>query len=64
MANLSRNDYLASIEESASYISSEIGPEVIQSIYQRFGAINLDEIKTAYLPELFSEIYAIEADLK
>lgn len=64
MENFSRNDYLASIEESASYISAEIGPEVVRSVYQRFGVNSLDEIETADLPEVFSEIYAIEADLR
>lgn len=64
MVNFSRNDYVSSIEESASAISREIGSEVVKSVYRRFGANSLEEIKTADLPDVFSEVYAIEADLK
>lgn len=64
MANLSKESYIASIEESTSIICKELGPEVVQSLYRRFGANDLEGIKTADLPEVFSEFYAIEADLK
>jgi hypothetical protein len=64
MANLSKESYIASIEESASIICKELGPEVVQSVYRRFGANDLEGIKTADLPDVFSELYAIEADLK
>lgn len=64
MANLSRNDYVTSIEESEATISKELGYEVIQSVYQRYGANCIEDLKTSDLPEVFSELYAIEADLK
>ena len=64
MANLSRSDYIASIEESAETISKELGYEVVQSVYQRYGANCVEDLRTSDLPEVFSEIYAIEADLK
>lgn len=64
MANLDRNDYVTSIEESATAICKELGFEVVQSVYQRYGANCVEDLKTSDLPEVFSELYAIEADLK
>ncbi len=64
MSNLSRNDYVTSIEESAATISKEQGYEIVQSIYQRYGANCIEDPKTSDLPEVFSELHAIEADLK
>lgn len=64
MANISRNDYLASIEESASFICSEIGPDVVDSVFQRYGAHSVEDLTPVNLPEVFSELYAIEADLR
>ena len=64
MSSISKQDYINSIEESASIISSEIGPEVIDSVFQRYGAHSVEDIDPADLPDVFSELYAIEADLR
>ncbi|TCS80297.1 hypothetical protein EDD59_106123 [Muricomes intestini] len=64
MSSISKQDYINSIEESASIISSEIGPEVIDSVFQRYGAHGAEDLDPADLPDVFSELYAIEADLR
>jgi hypothetical protein len=64
MSSISNSDYVASIEESASIICSESGPEVVDSVFQRYGAHSVEDIDPADLPDVFSELYAIEADLR
>ncbi|BBH26862.1 hypothetical protein SG0102_17960 [Intestinibaculum porci] len=64
MTSISNNDYIVSIEESASIIYSEIGPEVVDSVFQRYGAQCVEDLNPADLPDVFSELYAIEADLR
>jgi hypothetical protein len=63
MSSISNSDYVTSIEESASIICSEIGPEVVDSVFQRYGAHSVEDIDPKDLPDVFSELYAIEADL-
>ncbi len=64
MTSISNSDYIASIEESASIICSEIRPEVVDSVFQRYGAQCVEDLNPADLPDVFSELYAIEADLR
>lgn len=64
MTSISNSDYIARIEESASIICSEIGPEVVDSVFQRYGAQCVEDLNPADLPDVFSELYAIEADLR
>lgn len=64
MSNTNTQDYRISIEESASIICSEIGPEVVDSVFQRYGAQCVEDLNPADLPDVFSELYAIEADLR
>lgn len=64
MSKNSNSDYVTSIEESASIICSEIEPEVVDSVFQRYGAQCVEDLNPADLPDVFSELYAIEADLR
>ena len=64
MSKNTNSDYVTSIEESASIICSEIGPEVVDSVFQRYGAQCVEDLNPADLPDVFSELYAIEADLR
>ena len=54
----------ASIEESASIISSQVGSAVVNSVFQRYGAYSVEDLNPCDLPDVFSELYAIEADLR
>ena len=58
------SDYIASIEDSASVIESEIGTETVDFVFRKFGANSVEDLNPADLPEVFSELYAIEAGLR
>lgn len=64
MSSISNSDYVASVEESVSIICSEIEMEVVDSVFQRYGAHSVDDLGPADLSEVFSELYTIEADLR
>lgn len=64
MANISNSDYITSIEQSVSVISTELDSKVAAAVFERYGAHGVENLNPAYLPEVFSELYAIEADLQ
>ena len=63
MTTIEKDSYIISIEESASIISSQVGSAVVDSVFQRYGAQSVD-LNPCDLPDVFSELYAIEADLR
>jgi len=64
MTHISNSDYIASIEQSDSVISTELGNRVAESVFERYGAHCIEDLNPSYLPDVFSELYAIEADLR
>lgn len=64
MTREERSNWIINIENSASFISSEVGETVIDGILSRFRTKAIEEIADNDLPELFSKLYAIEADLR
>lgn len=58
------DSYIISIEESASIISSQVGSAVVDSVFEKYGAHSVEDINPSDLPDIFSELYAIEADLR
>lgn len=62
--SVNNQDYIISINNAASIISTELGNAVIESVFQKYGAHNTDDLNPVYLPDVFSELYAIEAELR
>lgn len=59
-----RNNWILNIENTASYIASEIGEEVVASTLYKYGARSIEQIAPSDLSEVFNELYAIEVDLR
>ena len=59
-----RENWIINIENSASAISSQVGSAVVDGVFQRYGAHGIEDLNPAILPDVFSELYAIEADLR
>lgn len=64
MTNSERENWILNIENTAAYIASEIGEEVVASTLYKYGASSIEQIASSDLAEVFSELYAIEADLR
>lgn len=63
MANISNYNYIASIEQSVLIINTELGNRVAESVFERYGDHGIEDLNPSYLPDVFSELYAIEASL-
>lgn len=63
MANISNYNYIASIEQSVLIINTELGNRVAESVFERYGAHGIEDLNPSYQPDVFSELYAIEASL-
>ena len=57
------NNWIANIENTAAAIESQLGSAAVESVFKRYGAHGTWDLSPSNLPEVFSELYAIEADL-
>ncbi len=64
MTTNEKDCYITSIEESASIISSQVGSAVGDFVFQKYGAHCVEDLNPCDLSDVFSELYAIEADLR
>ena len=64
MKKSERESWITNIENSAAAICSELDSAVVEAVFRRYGAHNDYDAKPSDLPEIFSELYSIEADLK
>lgn len=64
MTNNERRNWIINIENSAAVVESQLGWEVVKSVFERYRAKNICDLNPTDLPEVFSELYAIEADLR
>ena len=64
VTNNERENWIINIENTASTISSQLGSAVFDFIFQKYGAHCVEDLSPCDLPDVFSELYAIEADLR
>lgn len=63
MTREERNNWIINIENTASFIASEIGEEVVASTLYKYGVSSVEQIASSDLSDVFSELYTIETDL-
>lgn len=63
MTNYERKNWIINIENSAATVESQLGSKVVNSVFERYGAHSVEDLNPSDLPEVFGELYAIEADL-
>ena len=64
MKRSERDHWITNIENTAAAICSDLDSAVVESVFRRYGASCAEDADPNDLPEIFSELYAIEADLK
>lgn len=62
MTQLSNENWLINIENTAAEVADMYGYEVVESVFQRFQAKCIEELNPSDYPAVFSELYAIEID--
>ncbi len=60
---MTMNDWLCNIENSAAVVASALGQETVNFILQNYHAHSIEDLDPSDYPEVFSELYAYEADL-
>ena len=55
--------WIISIENSASIVKAKVGPSVVDFVFMKYGGESVEELDPYDLQDVFSELYAIEADL-
>lgn len=63
MTKFERRNWIINIENTAATVSIQVGQAVVDSVFKRYGAHGIEDLNPSNLPEVFSELYAIEADL-
>lgn len=64
MTKAERKNWIINIENCAEAVASKLGDEAVVSILHRYGASSVYKLSPSDYSEVFSELYAIEADLK
>ncbi len=64
MTKYERENWIVNIENSAAAIESQLGSAVVVSVFSRHGAHGIWDLSPSEMPDVFSELYAIEADLR
>ena len=64
MTKSERMNWIINIENTAAAVSAQIGQAVVDSVFKQYGAHSAWNMNPSDLPDVFSELYAIEADLK
>ena len=64
MTRAERENWITNIENTASFIASEIGSETVDFILGKYGASSIEGIADADLSGVFGELYAVEADVR
>ena len=63
MTKCEHRNWITNIENSAAAVESQLGSAVVNSVFERYGAHSVEDLNPSDLPEVFSELYTIEADL-
>lgn len=63
MTKAENSNWITNIENSAEAVESQLGSAVVNSVFERYGAHSVEDLNPSDLPEVFSELYAIEADI-
>lgn len=64
MTKSEQKNWIINIENSTAAISAQLGPAVVDSVFKKYNAHSFWDLDPVHLPDVFSELYAIEADLR
>lgn len=63
MTSYKRKNWIINIENSAAAVEYYLGSEVVKSVFERYGAHEIQDLNPSDLPNVFSDLYAIEVDM-
>ena len=63
MTSYERQNWIINIENSDAAVESYLGSAVVKSVFERYGAHEIQDLNPSDLPNVFSDLYAIEVDM-
>ena len=63
MTSYERQNWIINIGNSAAAVESYLGSAVVKSVFERYGAHEIQDLNPSDLPNVFSDLYAIEVDM-
>ena len=63
MTSYERQNWIINIENSAAAVESYLGSAVVKSVFERYGAHEIQDLNPSDLPNVFSDLYGIEVDM-
>ena len=63
MTSYERQNWIINIENSAAAVESYLGSAVVKSVFERYGAHDIQDLNQSDFPNVFSDLYAIEVDM-
>jgi len=63
MASCKQKDWIINIENSAAAVEACLGSAVVKSVFERYGAHDIQDLNSRDLPNVFSDLYAIEVEM-
>ena len=64
MTSYERKNWIINIENSATAVESCLGKTIVKSIFERYGAHEIQDLSPSDFSNVFSDIYAIEVDME
>ena len=64
MTRSERENWLCNIQETATAVAKQTGWRTVKSVLRRYGASSIEKLRPSDYPAVFSELYAIEADIR
>jgi len=64
MTKVERENWLCNIQNTADAVEKQTNRATVQSVLQRYGVASIADLNPGDYPEVFSDLYAIEADTR
>ena len=64
MTRSERENWLCNIQETATLVARQTSWGTVKSVLRRYGASSIEKLRPSDYPAVFSELYAIEADIR
>ena len=64
MTRTEKDNWLCNLENTAGIVGEQIGWEIVSFVLQRYNVTCIEQLNPSDYQNVFSELYAIEADLR
>ena len=59
---MSKEDWIANLENVSNTVASNLGSETVDFVFAKYGATNIEDLSESHYSEVFSELYLMSQD--